>query len=374
MPKQVQKLSYTLILIYQHLKQPVSTPKQVQKFELRVDSHLPTFLAVHQNKCSSWATRLPTFETACPHTKTSEEVELHVDSHLPIYETACQHIKTSAEVELHVDSTNETAWEHTETSAEVELHVDCHLPTFETACQHTKTSEEVELHVDCHLPTFETACQHTKTSAEVELHSFTNIGNRLSAHQNKCRSWATRWFSFTNIWNSLAVHQNKCRSWATRLPTFVSAPKLVPKLSYTLILIYQDCQGTSAEVELHVDSQHYTWWTVLPSRVFTTTQLGWRCLASNASATRILSNFRQLIRFPITVSTSVASIDCWTAFLVNSTVRLISLCQTWLEGFLISFERGVSLMTVWMLFWNFSWQIALGLFCHTGRYTFRWKR
>ena len=50
------------------------------------------------------------------HTKTSAKFELHVDSDLPTFETA---------------------WQHTKTSAEVELHVDSHLPTFQTAWQQT---------------------------------------------------------------------------------------------------------------------------------------------------------------------------------------------------------------------------------------------
>ena len=57
----MQELSYTLILIYQHLKQPAKTSAGV---ELHVDSHLTTH------------------ETTWQHTKTSAEVELHVDSHV----------------------------------------------------------------------------------------------------------------------------------------------------------------------------------------------------------------------------------------------------------------------------------------------------
>ena len=58
-PKQVQKLSYTLILIYKKLKTAWQHTK-TSAVELHVDSHLPTLetaLAAHQNKCKSWATR-----------------------------------------------------------------------------------------------------------------------------------------------------------------------------------------------------------------------------------------------------------------------------------------------------------------------------
>ena len=96
------------------MKQPVSTPKQVQKLSYTSSLILTTLEA-------SLAFLLPKLvQTAW---------QLHVYSHLTTLETTCQHTKTSAEVELHVDShltTLESAWQHTKTSAELELHIDSH--------------------------------------------------------------------------------------------------------------------------------------------------------------------------------------------------------------------------------------------------------
>ena len=66
---------------------------------------------------------------------------------------------------------------------------------------------------------------------------------------------------------------------------------------------------------------------------------------SNVSAFRTLLNFLQLIRLSITVAVPFSSIDCWIVLFVNLTVGLISACRSWLEGFIINFDRGVSQMT-----------------------------
>ena len=83
-----------------------------------------------------------------------QELSYTYDSDLTTLETGWQHTKTSAEVELHVDShvqkIKNSLVAHQEEG--FELHVDCHLTPHETTWQHTKTSAEVELHVDSHVP------------------------------------------------------------------------------------------------------------------------------------------------------------------------------------------------------------------------------
>ena len=281
----MQELSYTLILIYQHLKQPGSTPKQVQKLSYTLIlnykklktawqhtsrswatrwfsfTNIWNSLAAHQNKkwvqhSSSWATRWFSF------TNTWNSLAAHQNK-CKSWATrwfSLQKIKNSlAAHQQELSYTLILIYQHLKQPGstpkkvqkkQVELHVDSHLPTLELhlAAHQNQTSAGVELHVDSHLPTLETAWQHTKTSAKVELH----VDSQLV---HKSRSWTTAWQhtskcrvelhvdSHLNTWNSLAAHQNKCKvelhvdSHLQHLKQPGSTPKQVQELSYTLILI-----------------------------------------------------------------------------------------------------------------------------------------
>ena len=173
----MQKLSYTLILIYQLLK----TVWQ------------------HTSKCTSWASTLifmyKLLKTAWQHTKTNAGVELHVDSDLPTLpgSTPKQVQELSYTLILiyqHFKQPGSTP----KRSSAVELHVDSHLPTLETAWQHTKTSAEVELHVGSHYKKLETAWQQKLSYTLILIYQHLK---QPGSTPNKCRSWATRWFSFT---------------------------------------------------------------------------------------------------------------------------------------------------------------------------------
>ena len=147
-----QEFSYTLILIHQHLKQPSSTSKQVQELSNTLIfinfNNTWNSLAAHQNKCRSWATRW-------------------FSGNKNLYNLAAL---------LNMCRSWATRW----------------FWCTKTVKSSLRNSHQQELSYTLiliyqHL----ISSPHGKTSAEVELHDNSDvqkIKNSLATHQNKCRS------------------------------------------------------------------------------------------------------------------------------------------------------------------------------------------